>query len=142
MFIQDRESGRRFFLEVWRKHQAGEALQPLEQMLAQVILQHPEYRDMLEDEDAALGAEFTPEGGVSNPFLHMGMHIAIREQVATDRPAGIAALYRRLLASYGDQHRLEHAMMECLGEALWTAQRANRPPDEGAYLQCLGRLRG
>jgi hypothetical protein len=28
-------------------------------------------------------------------------------------------------------------MMECLGEALWRAQRDNRLPDEVAYLECL-----
>ncbi|MGB5328985.1 MAG: DUF1841 family protein, partial [Gammaproteobacteria bacterium] len=34
----------------------------------------------------------------------------------------------------------EHAMMECLGQTLWTAQRNNQPPDEAAYLDCLKKL--
>jgi hypothetical protein len=140
MFIQDREQGRRFFIQVWRKYNEGVDLEPLEQLLLGVLLEHPEYQHILSDADTALGAEYTPETGLSNPFLHMGMHIAIREQVATDRPAGIAALYRDLLRKYGDEHNLEHAMMECLGEALWTAQRQNLPPDEAGYLDCLKRL--
>lgn len=140
MFIQDRESGRRFFIQVWRKYNEGVVLEPLEQLLLGVLLEHPEYQNILSDADTALGTEYTPETGLSNPFLHMGMHIAIREQVATDRPAGIAALYRDLLRKYGDEHKLEHAMMECLGEALWTAQRHNLPPDEAGYLDCLKRL--
>jgi hypothetical protein len=140
MFIQDREEGRRFFIQVWRKYNDGIALEPLEQLLLGVLLEHPEYQDILSDADTALGAEYTPESGQSNPFLHMGMHIAIREQVATDRPAGITALYRKLLRKYGDEHTLEHAMMECLGEALWTAQRHSLPPDEAGYLNCLKRL--
>lgn len=140
MFIEDREQGRRFFLQVWRKYNDGAALEPLEQLLLGVLLEHPEYQDTLADADTALGAEYTPESGMSNPFLHMGMHIAIREQVATDRPAGIAALYRKLLRKFRDEHTLEHAMMECLGEALWTAQRYNMPPDEAGYLDCLKRL--
>ena len=140
MFIQDREQGRRFFIQVWRKYNDGAALEPLEQLLLGVLLEHPEYQGTLSDADTALGVEYTPESGMSNPFLHMGMHIAIREQVATDRPAGIAALYRRLLGKYRDEHTLEHAMMECLGEALWTAQRNNMPPDEAGYLDCLKRL--
>jgi hypothetical protein len=31
-------------------------------------------------------------------------------------------------------------MMECLGLALWEAQRRNRAPDEQAYLECLKKL--
>ena len=33
-------------------------------------------------------------------------------------------------------------MMECLGEALWRAQRDGQAPDEVAYLQCLRWLMG
>ncbi|MEX2524223.1 MAG: DUF1841 family protein [Gammaproteobacteria bacterium] len=138
--IQDRESSRRFFVEVWRKYRNNEALEPIERVLTEIILQHPEYHAELESGEDVLAADYTPEGGVSNPFLHMGMHVAIHEQVSTDRPAGIRDLYRTLLEKYGDAHQLEHAMMECLGEALWEAQRNNLPPDEQAYLECLRRL--
>jgi hypothetical protein len=31
-------------------------------------------------------------------------------------------------------------MIECLGEALWLAQRTGLPPDEAAYLDALRRL--
>ena len=31
-------------------------------------------------------------------------------------------------------------MIDCLAEALWEAQRSNRPPDEAAYLERLRRL--
>jgi len=30
--------------------------------------------------------------------------------------------------------------MECLGEALWSAQRNGQEPDMGAYLDCLKKL--
>jgi hypothetical protein len=33
-------------------------------------------------------------------------------------------------------------MMECLGEAMWLAQRNNTLPDEAAYLACLQSLPG
>lgn len=140
MFIQDRNESRGFFVEVWRKYQAGEGLEPLERLLLGVMLEHPEYHALLADTDTALGAEYIPEGGLDNPFLHMGMHIALREQVGADRPAGITAVYRRLLSRYDDGHALEHAMMECLGEALWSAQRRELPPDETAYMDCLKKL--
>ncbi len=70
----------------------------------------------------------------------MGMHLAIREQLATDRPPGLRAGYRGVVERAGDAHAAEHRIMDCLGEALWRAQRAGRPPDEAAYLDCVRRL--
>ena len=55
-------------------------------------------------------------------------------------PAGIAAVYRSIVARRGDAHAAEHDMIECLAEALWEAQRQNRPPDEAAYLERLRKL--
>ena len=65
-----------------------------------------------------------PRTGQTNPFLHMGLHLAIREQVCDRSPGrhrGRAPLTGRRL---GDVHEAEHAMIECLGEALWQAQRS------------------
>jgi hypothetical protein len=140
VFIQDRESARRFLLEVWHKHKAGMMLESMEEIVAAVILQHPEYQGLLEDEERALASDYTPEAGKTNPFLHMGMHIAIREQLMTNRPPGILAIYNSRLRSFGDSHALEHRIMECLGEALWIAQRNNTLPDEGQYLDCLQKI--
>ncbi len=134
-----RDDIRRVYLDVWQKVQAGRLLEPMEALIAEVIENHPEYHALLDDDNAAIEQEFTPEMGRTNPFLHMGMHIAIREQTGTDRPPGIREVYHKLAAARG-QHEAEHAMMECLGEALWNAQRNNQPPDETAYLDCLKKL--
>ena len=72
---QNRDQMRRMYLEAWRKFSARQPLEPLEAQLAAVIAEHPEYVQWLEAGDAALGAEFTPEGGRENPFLHMGLHL-------------------------------------------------------------------
>lgn len=140
MFGQDRDSLRRFFLDSWQKRDRGEPLQPLEELVAGIVAQHPEYHPVLADPDAALAYEATPESGRTNPFLHMAMHITLAEQLGTDRPAGFRDLYRRIAAASPDPHDAEHQMMECLGVALWEAQRAGRQPDEQAYLACLARL--
>ena len=142
MFIQDRGTGRRFFFQVWRKYdQKDVSLDPLEELVLGVILEHPEYHHYLGNEEQVVDTDFVPEAGQSNPFLHMGMHIAIREQIGADRPVGISALYRRLLKKKSSAaHEVEHAMMECLGESLWIAQRNNTLPDELDYMECLKRL--
>ncbi len=140
--IQNRDSGRTFFLEVWAKYKRQAPLESLEKMVLEVILQHPEYHEILAmDEEEIAAMEFLPEAGMTNPFLHMGMHIAILEQVSSNRPSGITALYQQLLRGYPSAHDLEHSMMECLGESLWQAQRNNTLPDESRYLEQVKRLK-
>ena len=137
--FQSRDDIRQVYFNVWQKMRRGALLEPMESIIADVIEGHPEYHALLANESEAMQQEFTPERGQSNPFLHMGMHLALREQAATDRPPGIAGIYQRLAARLG-LLEAEHAMMECLGEALWRAQRDNQPPDEQAYLECLKKL--
>jgi hypothetical protein len=139
--IEDRDSGRTFFLEVWGKYKKKLPLEALEQMVLDVILQHSEYHVILEKDEKEISAmEFTPEMGMTNPFLHMGMHIAILEQIGSNRPSGITSLYQQLLPKYPSAHDLEHRIMECLGESLWLAQRNNTLPDEAQYLEQVKRL--
>ena len=140
LYDQDRDGMRRFFCEVWRKHRAKELLEPLERLIAELVAQHPEYQPLLTDPDRAAQVEYMPEGGSTNPFLHLGMHIAIREQLSVDRPPGMRAVHQRLCQRYGDAHRAEHQIMEALGETLWEAQRDNTLPDEQRYLERLQRL--
>ena len=137
---QSRDQLRQMYRDVWRKFQASQPLEPLEAQIAAVISEHPEYVSWLESGDDALRSDFTPETGRENPFLHMGMHLAIREQVSTDRPPGITAIHQKLSQRFRDAHQAEHAMVEALGETLWEAQRNNLPPDERLYLQRLERL--
>ena len=135
----DRDDLRRAYVVAWSKSRAGRPLEPLERLLAEVIAEHPEYHLTLESPDA-LEREFPPEQGRSNPFLHMGLHVAIREQLATDRPPGLRTLYAKLLPRFADAHRLEHALMECLAETLWDAQRTGSVPDDARYLSRVRRL--
>jgi hypothetical protein len=142
MFSQDRDSMRLFFLQAWRKARSGEPLEPLESRIAEVVREHPEYHTTLAAPEAALGRDYLPEDGETNPFLHLSLHIAILEQVGTDRPAGVRGLYQRLVTTAGDSHEAEHRIMDCLARFLWESQRTGLPPDERAYVECLERLAG
>ncbi len=138
IFGQDRNELRRLYVDAWRKRCEGLPLSPLETQIADVIAMHPEYHADLTD--ANLDRDYTPEAGRSNPFLHMGLHLGIREQVSTNRPAGVTAIHRALVERHGDAHPAEHEMIECLAETLWEAQSANAPPDETRYLERMQRL--
>ena len=137
--FQSRDEVRQVYLNVWHKLQHDQLLEPMEALIAEVIEIHPEYHALLEDGEASVQHDFTPEQGQTNPFLHMGMHIALREQADSNRPAGIQPVYQKLAARRG-RHEAEHAMMECLGQALWQAQRDATEPDQLAYLDCLKKL--
>ena len=139
LYGSDRDDLRRIWVDAWSKARSGQPLEPMERLLADVIAEHPEHHPALES-PGVLDSEFSPEAGRTNPFLHMGLHVAIREQLATDRPPGVRALYAKLLPRYADAHRLEHALMECLAETLWDAQREGTPPDESRYIGRVRRL--
>lgn len=139
MFVDSRDGARKFFVEVWRKLAEREPLSPLEDLIAGVIERHPEYHEVLRDGERALTQDFGRDEPAHNPFLHLGLHVALAEQLGADRPPGIREQHARLCAA-GDPHANEHRMIECLAEALWQAQRAGRMPDEKAYLAALARL--
>ncbi len=138
-YTTERDRLRQFYADTWQKARTGQPMDAMEQMVARVIEMHPEYHSMLSNEKH-LGNEYKPEDGETNPFLHMGMHLALQEQVALDRPHGIQAVYEQLGQRLGDVQATEHAMMDCLAESLWMAQRDQVEPDEQAYLRCLQSL--
>ncbi len=141
MFNPTRDQVRQFFCTAWRKHRQGGVLEGAETTAIDLIAEHPEYHALLEDEQAALEKEFTPEGGQMNPFLHLSLHLAIAEQISIDQPHGIKAAYFALRRTR-EVHDAEHDVMECLGDTLWRSQRNNAPLDGEAYLECVRRKAG
>lgn len=139
MFSNDRTELRRVFHDCWKLKQQSQTLDALQQMIVSVIEQHPEYHSLLENSNN-LERDYHVFQGETNPFLHMSMHIALVEQISTDRPAGIRECHHKLTESLGSPHAAEHRMMDCLSEAIWQAQRNNMLPDEAAYLACLQAL--
>ncbi len=140
LFNPSRDEARRFFIAVWQKHQAGAPLADLERMTLAILLVHPEYHSHLKED--AVDRDWLPEHGATNPFLHIGMHLAIEEQTSIDQPAGVKALFGELCARFGDEHAAQHAMMDGLGEMIWQAQRTGRAPDPAVYLDILRQKAG
>lgn len=139
---QNRDQLRQMYFDAWQRHCNQQPLEPLQAQIADVIALHPEYHALFADAGRVLDKDWQPEGGATNPFLHMGLHLAVRDQVATDRPPGIRAIFQTLADKQGSLHAAEHSVIECLAEALWSAQRNGRPPDEAAYLDKLRSMAG
>ncbi len=139
MFMQNnRNEIRDFYIKSWQKKLKNEPLESLEKQIVSIIVEHPEYQTLLENEDV-IDKDFIPENGQTNPFLHMGLHLAIREQVSTNRPQGIKEAYLILVKKHG-QEKAEHLIMDCLVESIWQSQKYGTTPDEASYLNNIKRL--
>jgi hypothetical protein len=137
-----RDQLRRAYTDAWRKHTERVPLTAQEADIADVIGLHPEYHALLADPAGAQAYEPGAERGQQNPFLHMGLHLAIRDQISIDRPPGIRAIHQQLKSKMGDIHLADHELMEALGQVLWQAQRDGRAPDEQKYLALAGQRAG
>lgn len=136
MFSSDRNEYRKVFFAAWQKYKSKQPLEPLEAQLVEIILLHPEYQTILDNEENNLLKDYD----ASNPFLHLSLHLGIREQVSTNRPAGIREAYQQVCEKYKDVHIAEHKMMEYLAKTLWDAQQNGKMPDEASYLEGLKKL--
>ena len=139
LFNPTRDQVREFFFDLWAKSRAGAELTALESMALALVMEHPEYQDVLANPERYRDREWKPEGGETNPFLHLSLHLAIEEQVSIDQPPGIREAVRKLAAKHGSEHEARHAVMDCLAEIVWQAQRNGVPFDNAAYLDCLAR---
>jgi hypothetical protein len=111
----------------------------LETLAGQWLAEHPEYEADLADAEAAVAKVYDGQDGRTNPFLHLSMHLSISEQCSIDQPQGIRQAVELLTARRDSLHEAHHQAMECLGQMLWESQRAGRPPDGQAYIDCVQR---
>ena len=141
MFNPSRDEARRFMIDAWAKFSAGAPMSDLEKIAAALIAKHPEYHVTLAAPERFVERDYSPEAGNINPFLHLSLHLAVAEQLAIDQPPGIRAQFERIRDARGDEHAALHAVIECLGEVIWQAQRTRTPPDAQLYLGCLEKQR-
>jgi hypothetical protein len=139
VFNPSREDVRRFFTSAWAKYRSKSPLAGLEAIAVELILMHPEHHAELERADGDLSRDHAIDVGRTSPFLHLSLHLAVEEQLSIDQPPGLRAEHERIAAKLGDRHAARHALLECLGETLWRAQRDGSAPDAQSYLECMRR---
>jgi hypothetical protein len=137
MFNPTRDQVRDFFFCAWQKYNSQQPLTDLEKIALEHIARHPEYHAILAQPERYQQREWLPEMGETNPFLHLSMHLSISEQLSIDQPVGVKSRYLALAQRLGDEHAAQHAVMDCLAEMIWRAQRHNLTPDAVNYLACL-----
>ena len=140
IFNPTREEVRRFFCDTWKKKTGDQILTPMETIAGDWMVEHPEYHALLADPEGAITQDYTPERGETNPFLHLSMHLSISEQISIDQPPGIKEVSEKLAKKKGSAHDAQHAMMECLGQVMWEAQREGQALSPEKYLEALQKL--
>lgn len=141
MFDVNTTDVRTFFADVWKNRFTRTDDMMTNKVLA-IIMEHPEYHHYLEHVEDYLDYNWTPEKGMTNPFLHLSLHLSIQEQVSIDQPFGIREIHEKLTAMKGSQKEAEHAMMDALVEMIWKAQRYGNGFDVNEYITNLRKLVG
>ncbi len=136
LYTQDRTQQRQFLANAWQKFLDKKILDPLENQLTQIIKIHPEYHALIQH----IESDYYPEQGEVNPFLHINLHLALREQLSINQPDGINQLYQTIVSTVGNPHDAEHKMMDCIAEMIFSSQTNNSPINQQAYLNCLKTL--
>src|SRR3954466_8384555 len=139
MFSPSQADVRRFFCGVHAKAREGGVLVARETLAHEWLKEHPEYDADVADADVAVARVYDGADGASNPFLHLSMHLSVSEQSAMAQPRGIRQAVELLAGKRNSLHDAHHEAMECLGQMLWESQRAGRPPDGEAYVECVQR---
>lgn len=130
MYTDNRDAYRQVFFDVWQKHLKKLPLTAQESEILDIMLAHPEYHRLLDDPKTFLTQNFATE---ENPFVHMSLHIALREQLRMDRPSGIREIYQQYQQKFS-AHDAQHKMTGILANMLYEAQRTGMPADENVYL--------
>jgi Domain of unknown function (DUF1841) len=139
MFNPTQQEVRDFFCHTWQKATQKQVLTPIESMAVDCMTFHPEYHDLLNNIEQARSEVYTPERGVTNPFLHLSMHLSIHEQVSINQPKPIREVFEKL-AIRSDEHHAYHAIMEVLAEILWQSQQQKTPLNAELYVEKLQQL--
>lgn len=141
MFDMTAQDVRRFFADVW-KNRDNPNLGAMERKVLGILLSHPEYAPYLERVEDYLDADWPLDGGKTNPFLHLSLHLSVQEQADIDQPRGVRAIYERLIEQTGSRLEAEHMMMGPLAEMVWQAQRHGGRLDVNDYVTNLRKLVG
>ena len=86
---QDRDAMRNAWRTAWGRHLGRLPLAPLQAQMAEVIALHPEYHAQLVEGPGLAACVDDDTEAAGHAFLHLGLHLALREQLTTDRPKGL-----------------------------------------------------
>jgi hypothetical protein len=133
IYSQNRTEQRKFLATAWKKFLSNKSLDPIEVEIVAIIKLHPEYHQLINN----IELDYFPEGGEVNPFLHINLHLSLREQLSINQPNNIRNYYDKIINKVKDQHKAEHIMMDCIADMIFSSQKNNTAMNHQAYIDCL-----
>jgi hypothetical protein len=144
---QEREPGReqlrahrQVFWDAWQRAKDNLPLDAMQVRIARVIEMHPEFHHYFDDMERFLERDFHVDDGM-NPYLHLSLHLALEEQIATRQPPEVGSALEYLMTTKGiGRHDALHFILEILAESVYFAQREGKEPDVLLYLTRIREL--
>ncbi|MDX8403766.1 MAG: DUF1841 family protein [Mariprofundaceae bacterium] len=125
---------RQIFWDAWQRAKEGLPLDAMQVRIVRVIEMHPEHHHFFDDLEDFLERDFQVDDGM-NPYLHLSLHLALEEQVATRQPLEVGTALEHMMTTKGiDRHDALHHILEILAESVYLSQREGRDPDVLQYL--------
>ena len=137
MIDKQRHDSRDFFYQTFAKMQQPAELNHLELMTSEIIKMHPEYHQFLKQPNLFHNKDFHTSDHLLNPFLHMGLHLTLKEFMILNQPEGIGNIYRQFCIIHSDQHEAEHAMIDCIQVIIHEAQYHKKPLEQEKLMTLL-----
>lgn len=124
---------RQTFYTAYTKMLGNQQLSPIEMQIAYVIKQYPEYHAFLSNKKG-IEREFPDQD--TNPFLIMALHLSVIEQISTNRPTGIAHIFKEATKDK-PAAVVEKIMAKVLQCMMMDSLTKRAEPDEAEYLKQL-----
>ena len=133
-----REVFRKTVYRIWNMMQAGllDEMDEAENRIARILLDHPEYEEILEDTEILDGREFDA-GEAGNPFLHISFHKMVEDQLESGRPAEVLSFLESMRAKGFDRHEIIHVIMKILIRFISDAMTHQKTLDVNRYRRLL-----
>lgn len=96
------------------------------------MVEYPEYVENMTEQGISVS-------GGRNPYIVLGAHMALNDQIKLDRPQGIRAIYSEGVRAYGHE-RTKQLVLEVLIGMLESSYSYGEAPSEAAYLGAIDKV--
>jgi hypothetical protein len=135
---RQRELFRKNVHRIWQMVKSGQydELSEKESRLAEILLNHEEYRDHFENSDILDGREY--EGGMQfNPFLHISTHQMVEDQLAANQPIETVLFCEAMEERGFARHEAIHFIIMILLHVMHASATGKAPFDAVRYKRLL-----
>jgi hypothetical protein len=123
---------------IWLMVKTGrrDELSEADNNLAEILMNHEEYRDHFENTEILDGREYEA-GAKFNPFLHISTHRMVEDQLLADSPVETALFHETMERKGFSHHEIVHFVIMILLHVMYASASGNRPFNAARYKRLL-----